>query len=196
MCDFIGELFSLIFRDPSNWVIAVATVANVLVTATYVLITRGLWQQTKKSADAATTSANAAQESVRLMRQQLDEQAGLGRSMVKTAVASAISATTSWRAQNIANLATTRSLPPTDDLVPADGRAVLYHAARIDPEAAELISSAFDDMGQARSKIESIRHAETNVGRVAGLYDLARAETERYLDSANEKLGQVWLRFV
>jgi hypothetical protein len=106
-------------------------------------------EATIKSAEAATTSANAAQESLWLMRQQFQEQAGLGHSVVQSAIESAISQITYWKAQPLSNLAKHRALPPTDSLVPANALAAVDHARRIDQQAAQLVSSAFDDLRNA-----------------------------------------------
>jgi hypothetical protein len=141
-----------------------------------------------KSADAATTSAYAAQESVGLMRQQFQEQAGLGHSVVQSAIESAISQITYWKAQPLSNLAKHRALPPTESLVPANALAAVDHARRIDQQAAQLVSSAFDDLRNARNEIDAMKQVEPNLGHGTGFFDSTSRQAEQYLDTAFEKL--------
>jgi hypothetical protein len=64
---------SLMDEVTSNTVIAVATVANVLVTAVYAFFTWHLWRQTRVAADAARKGADASVESTAVARQALVE---------------------------------------------------------------------------------------------------------------------------
>jgi uncharacterized membrane protein len=63
---------SLMGEVTSNTVIAVATVANVLVAMVYAFFTWGLGRETRVAADAATKSADASVESAAVARQYTD----------------------------------------------------------------------------------------------------------------------------
>jgi hypothetical protein len=141
-----------------------------------------------KSADAATTSANAAQESLRLMRHQLEEQAGLGQSVLQSAIETAISAIQFWKGQDLPKLANMRGLPPTDNLAPQDISAALDHARKIDLSAAQQVSSAFDDLQSARLELKIMR--EIAPGRIMGpaFYDPKCNTVTQHLNNAFEKL--------
>jgi len=141
-----------------------------------------------KSAGAATSSANAAHESLRLMRQQLEEQAGLGQSVLQSAIESAISAIQFWRGQDLPRLANMRGLPPTDNLAPQNISVALNHARKIDLPAAQHVSSAFDDLQAARLELEIMR--EIAPGRIMGpsFFDPKCNSVTQYLNNAFEKL--------
>lgn len=141
-----------------------------------------------KSADAATTSAIAAQESLRLMREQLEDQAGLGESVLQGAIESTISAIQFWKGQDLPKLANMRGLPPTENLAPQNTSAALNHARKIDKSAAQQVSSAFDDLESARLELEIMR--EMAPGRIMGpaFYDPKCNAVTQYFNSAFEKL--------
>jgi TPP-dependent pyruvate/acetoin dehydrogenase alpha subunit len=69
-------------------------VAGVLafVTYRYVKLTKGILDETSKAREANEDSARAALDSVKLMRQQLEEQAGLGHFIVKSTIDRAVAA--------------------------------------------------------------------------------------------------------
>lgn len=189
--------------DHSLAVQAVVAVASVFLTAAlvattifYARTTRKILEESQKTrlaaerqASAALQQASAAQRSVELLQQQFAEQLGLGHSVVQSAIESGISAITYWKAQDLRSLAWARGLPATDSLVPANALAAVDHARRIDQQAAQLVSSAFDDLRNARNEIESMRQT----GQVAGQpprLDLSATsrQAERWLDSAFGKL--------
>jgi len=141
-----------------------------------------------KSADAATTSANAAQESLSLMRHQLEEQAGLGQSVVQSAVESAISQITYWKAQDLERLAAFNGLPPTDNLVPTNASSAVDHARRISVLAAQDLSAAFDALRNTQSEIESMRHVEVGLGTGSGYFKGCVALAKDFLETAFTKI--------
>jgi len=97
-------------------------------------------------AAAAQAQANAAHESLAILRQQLEDQLGLGHGIVQSSIQSAVSAIQYWKSQPLNKLATVRGLPPTDGLVPVNASAAVEHARRISIEGAQHLSAAFDDL--------------------------------------------------
>jgi hypothetical protein len=183
---------------------ALAAAASVLLTAVLVVTTIFYARTTKKileesqkarlaaqkQASAAEQQASAAFRSVELLQEQIMEQLGLGHSIVQTAIESAISAITYWKAQDLRGLAHARGLAPTDSLVPANALAAVDHARRIDQQAAQLVSSAFDDLRNARNEVESMKEAAQTTAQAGSFFDFTRAsrQAERWLDTAFEKL--------
>lgn len=176
----------------------VVAIVLVWITHKYMKLTKGILEETSKaraageeSAKAARSSATAAFESIHLVRQQIEEQAGLGRIIVQAGVASALTAIKYWSEQNVQNLAPTKQLPPTDNLVLENARAIVDHAARMDSDAAQRLSSAFDDMKNARNEIESTREVEPSTARLTGVYGVASGNARKFLMSAHDKLTTV-----
>lgn len=186
----------------ANWIMVLFTAVIASATVLYAWLTSKLWKETKKSADAAARAADAAakaadaaHQSVKLARQQFEEQAGLGRTIVETAVTRAKDAIKYWRLQidDLTDLVGMKALPPTDNLVPSNARTVIEHAARLDPEAAQEIDSAFTDMQTARNEIEGAREVQISAGRRIGHYSSVREAAADFLDSALDKLSYVEL---
>ena len=150
-----------------------------------------------KSADAATTSANAAQESLSLMRHQFEEQAGIGQSIVQSAIESAISQITWWKAKDLERLARFQGLPLTDNLVPANATTAVDHARRISAPAAQELSAAFDALRTAQSEIESMRHVDLGLGTASGYFARGSKLAQECLESAfaNIQKAQATLLF-
>lgn len=173
----------------------VVTAILVHVTHRYVKLTKSILEETGKarlaaeqSARAAQDSAHAAFETIHLMREERAEAAGLGRTIAQTGITGAKEVIEFWRARDITRLAALKALPPTDNLIPSNVRAVVDHAARISGEAAKRISSAFTDMQAARDTIESIREIEIGMARSLGVYKEEVESASKFLDSAFGKL--------
>lgn len=166
-----------------------AGLAGVLVWVTrrYTTITGKILEESRKARSANESSASAALASVHLMRQQLEDEAGLGRSIVQTTIDSATNAVAYWKEQKISSLSPYR-LPPTDSLVPSDADAAVNHARRISLSIASKLSSAFDDLRNARNEIEGMRHGVKLTGTVTGMYDSNCSRAEQLFDSAWTKL--------
>ena len=113
-------------------------------------LTKGILDETSKARAAAERSAAAAEESasatfqsLHLMREQLEEHAGLGRSIVRTTIDSATNAIDHWKSLKIRELNISR-FPSTADLVPATASSAVEHArGSISSDAAVKLSSAF-----------------------------------------------------
>jgi hypothetical protein len=189
---------------------AVAAAIGMLFTALYLIATILIFNETRKSADAAAvaaqaakdnvlaaqqsaraaqSSAGAASQSAALMHQQLEEQANLGRSIVQTTVDSASAAVDHWKSINIRSLNASQ-IPNSEDLVPARADSAVEHARRISQEAAAKLSSAFDDLGNARRELDIVRSYSGS--RPLGLvYKQICDSFDGYLTSALAKLMDV-----
>jgi len=157
---------------------ALASIANVILasilvwtTIQYARSTAKILEESRKSreaielqakaaqsqASASEAQANAAFESIHLLRERLEDELGLGRSIIHSAIDSAVSAISYWKQRPLAQTASAPGFPPSDDLIPANALRAVEHARHVSPEAAEELSSAFDDLRKARNEIERAR---------------------------------------
>jgi hypothetical protein len=174
----------------------VVTVILVVITNGYVKLTKGILDETSKarlaaehSASAAEASARAAFESVALMRQQIEEQAGLGKQIVQSTIDSAVSAVTYWIDHNIADWGVVRTMAPTENLFPQKAASALDHAARISPAGATVLSSAFDELRTCCADIEHLRAVATLPGAWLGAIQKTN-ETKLRLKTSLEKFSK------
>lgn len=173
--------------------------AGVLVWTTirYASSTANILEESRKSrkaiesqASASRAQASAAFQSIELVRQQLEDQLGIGRSVIHSAVDSAVSAISYWKERPVTDVAKALGLPPTDNLIPANASAAIEHARRIDPQVAQELSSAFDDLRNASHEIERIRLLAKPMERL-GFLEQTPSKAPDYLDSAFKKLQAV-----
>src|SRR5712692_9190623 len=127
----------------------------------YTLETRRIRKATQRSADAATDAARAsvqqaqaAQETLRLLKESYEERIGQGPQIVREAIQRAKSLVVYWKAQ-AAHIAQ----PPLGNPDPAAlGNSglldVLSHARQISPECASLLIDANQALMNAKSELE------------------------------------------
>jgi hypothetical protein len=179
---------------------AAAAIAGVVLTATlvattilYLRATNRILLESRKSREAAERQASAAQRSVDLLQRQFAEQLGLGRAIVQSAVESALSAISYWNQRPLTKAAAGPGFPPPDNLIPANADAAVEHARRISPEAAQELSSAFDDLRNAVSEIERIRLI-SSATRGMGYLETTPSAAPVFLREASVKLQSVKAR--
>jgi hypothetical protein len=173
----------------------VLTVVLVCTTIFYARTTSGILAESQKAriaaekqASASLSQASATIRTVDLMQQQMDLQLGLGQSFLQTTLGSAINAIEYWKSQDTSKLANMRGLPPTENLEVQNISAALNYARRIDQAAAQLVSSAFDDLRAARNELEIMR--EIGSGKIMGpaFYQPKCDSVTQYLNSSFEKI--------
>lgn len=181
----------------SNVVSAFAAALNVILVGVLVWVTRQYAKSTdkillesEKARLAAEKQASAAQKSVDLLTSQLQDQLGLGRGIVQSALESALSAIAYWKQRPITNVSAAPGFPPSDTLLPANALAAVEHARRISPTMAQVLSSAFDDLRNASSEIERLRR-NTAEARGLGFFEHTPSRAPQYLDEALKKLERV-----
>jgi len=113
----------------------------------------------KDAASAAGASASAAHESLGMMRQQSAEQYKADRSTVQTTIDSAVASITHWKSLHIQGLPIGQ-IPDAGDLIPLTADSALESARRLRPDIASKLSSAFDDLRNARRELEIIRSGQ------------------------------------
>jgi hypothetical protein len=180
-----------------EWVNAISVVVLVAVTAYYAWTTRRILRESEKmrkaaekQAAAASAQASAAFDTLYHLRQQVEELQGLGKSIVRAAIDSAVSAIENWRRFDIRNnFAIAEAFPPSDGLVPGNAQAVLEHARRISEDCFALLSGAFDDLRMAHNEIEALRRGAA-IKRTE-YFEPARFDPDPMLTSAFSKLQQV-----
>lgn len=171
-------------------------VAGVLafITYRYMKLTKGILAETtrariaaEQSASATQASASAAFESIHLMREQIEEAAGLGKQIVQSTIDSAVNAITYWLHEDIAMWGVVRSLPATENLFPAKASSALDHAARISPEGAAMLSSAFDELRTCCAEIDRLKNLAAMPGVIADSIRPTAERTKQLLKSTLEK---------
>lgn len=179
---------------------AVSIVVLVIITNRYAKSTAEILDESRKARQAAERQANAAQESISasirqasaaqasvdLLHQQLEEQLGLGRGVIQSAIASAMSAISYWKSKPLSDVSRAGSLPPTDDLLPMNAVAAIEHARRISAEGAQFLSEAFDDLRLAKNEIERIKRVNQTMR--TGFYDDKPSNAAAYLETAFSKV--------
>jgi len=165
---------------------AVSVVILALITRQYARSTKAILEESKKARSAAESQASAASLSVSLLQRQIEEQFGLGQSIVASAVESLMKQIEYWKSQDIKKLALCNGLPPTTDLVPPIFQAAVEHARRISPVAGEALLKASDEVKLAKNAIESIRGIVPESGHGLGIYDAAAKDFDSRLTGAFE----------
>jgi len=194
-----------------SWISAFFTVVIAVATVAYVWLTRRLWQETKKSADAATeavraakdnalaakqsasaaqSSAGAASESAALMRQQFYDQAERGRLTVEFTIDSAVNAIDHLKSQSLGEWAIVHALPPTVNLFPLTAGAVIEYACPISALLATKLSSAFDDLRIAFDQIERLRNLVSTPGVNSDALRPTAVKADQLLTSALRKFTE------
>jgi hypothetical protein len=160
----------------------------------YMRLTKGILDETSKarvaterSAAAAQESASATFQSLHLMRQQLEEQAGIGRLTVESTIDSAVSAIDHLKSQGLGQWVVVRALPPTANLFPQKAGAATDHAARISTPLAMKLSAAFDDLRMAFDQIERLRNLVSTLGIDSVALSPTAVKTDEFLTSALKK---------
>jgi len=125
------------------------------------------------------------------VQQQLDDQLGLGQSVIHTAVDSAVSEIKYWKDLPVANVAAAPGLPAPDNLIPANASSAVEHARRVSESAAALLSSAFEDVRKAISEIERVKLLGNYKSPGSSFLDPRPGNAPEYLDSALKKLLEV-----
>src|SRR5215469_375902 len=201
----------MIWFTASDWlaahaaaVQALASVVSVILagilvwtTIRYAHSTADILEESRKSrkavelqAHASQSQASAAFESIALVRQQLDDQLGLGRGIIHSAIDSAVTAIDYWKKRPLANAAAASGFPPSDNLIPMNAAVAVEYARRIAQNVALELSSAFDDLRNAVNEIERVRRLSLP-GLGQGFREQTVSQAADYLDSAFKKLGRV-----
>jgi hypothetical protein len=169
-------------------VIAWASVVNAISVLVLVAVTAFYARETSKSRKAAERVAQTSEDTVRMLRLQIEEQAGLGRTIVKTATQSALRAIEYWQLENnICNLATLLQLPSDINLVPEGARSAVEHGRRISVEGSEELSSCFDSLRFAETEITIMRDAKQTEPR---FYQARASKANRHLTDAKSALEE------
>jgi hypothetical protein len=171
------------------------TLALTVTTIAYAFLTNGILRESQKSrlaaekqANAAQSQASVAQRTLGVLQQQIDDQAGLGYSVMQATMGNAMSAIEYWKGLDLPRFANMSCLPPTDGLVPADTAAALNHARRIHGDSARRLSSAFDELRTARNEIEVMRELGRQGTHGPGFYEAKCGLVVRCLESALDLL--------
>jgi hypothetical protein len=121
------------------------------------------------------------------MRQELEEQAGIGKLTVEYTIDSAVSVIHHLKHQGLGQWAVVRALPPTANLFPQKAGSAIDHAARISTNLATKLASAFDDLRMAFDQIERLRNLVGTLGVDSGALSTTAIKTDELLTNALTK---------
>lgn len=135
-----------------------ATVVNVVLVAVLVGVTIWYAFEASKARKAAERQAAASEASLRALRHEADLQEGLSRTIVKTAMQTAVRNLEYWEPEGKAyNLAIQYQIPKDVQLLPPNAHGAVEHARRISVQGSEELSSAFDSLRLAQLELQIIR---------------------------------------
>ena len=150
----------------ANGVIAAFTVVIALATIVYVIFTVFLWRETKKSADAAATSAraatisaNTAQENLQLFKEEYEDRIGRGPQILRQALLNARALIAFWHPYVLVGQGNPHAVPDPAPLANPDLIQSLEHARRISPDLAAIVSSVLSNLQFAKSEFDKIRQS-------------------------------------
>ena len=173
-----------------EWIAVIAAVAAFVVSVLILLEIRKSADAARKSAEAAEKSAHVAQQTAALMSHHFEEQAGLGAFTVSSAIDSAIAAIDPIvQAEGLRTPKAPASISCLIDLLDHKAESAINHAARINPDVAKQLSSAFELVRSALTDAEALLSLiSRNVSRGHSGYQLAANRVQRSLEIALDKL--------
>ena len=141
--------------------IAWATVVNAVLVSALVGVTVWYAIEASKARKAAERQAAASEASLRALRHEAELQAGLSRTIVKTAMQTAVRNIEYWEPEGKAyNLAIQYQLPKDVELLPPNAHRAVEQARGISVEGSEELSSAFDSLRLAQLQLQILRDAK------------------------------------
>jgi len=160
---------------------AVFLVILVLITAWYAWSTARILGQVSRQTEATVRQALATEKSLANLQQTIEEQRGIGLTILTSALQSALRGIEHWKNENLVNLAFLNALPERVALVPEIGRRAVGHARLISPPAAVEMASALDELERCEEQFEIARRLhgrpsheiERQCGRIRSLLESA-----------------------
>lgn len=143
-------------RPISAW----STLILVFVTGYYAYKTSKILDESRKARQAAERQASAAEESIRLLREQIEEKAGLDKTIVASAMQTAIRNIEYWQSANVYSMAGTYAISQNIQILPGSAHSAVEHSRRISVEGSGVLSSAFDYLRYAETEIRVLRDAK------------------------------------
>ena len=141
-----------------------ATVVNAIMVAALVGITAWYAREAGRARRAAKRQAAAAEASLRALRHQAELEAGLSKTIVKTAMQTALRNIEYWEPKgNAYNLAVQHQLPNEVELLPPNSQRAVEHARRISVEGSEELSSSFDSLRLAELELQILAAAKPSI---------------------------------
>lgn len=168
---------------------AVCIIALAVITWWYAKSTAQLLDETKKARGAAERQAKAAEENIRVLRQQLEEQAGLGRIIVEGKITSLMRSIDYWKSFDLGGVsAFIAGIPEASDLVPPDAQSLVEHAMRVSQEAASYLQTALDNLGFAKKELERIEDSKAVLTSPTKNYEPPERRFHAFLKEASISL--------
>jgi len=154
---------------------------NALSDMVMILLTAAIAYAGWRQAVTAERQDETARNLLKLQQAIEDQQAGIGRQMVLSAIDSAITSIKYWNTLPLSEIKTATSLPDPRDLVPRDGSTVLHHARSISAAVGQFMSEGIDRLELARNEIERLKNADA-ARRPGGAYISTPSRAAEYLE--------------
>jgi len=138
--------------------IAWASVVNAVLVAVLVGVTIWYAVEASKARKASERQAAASEATLRALRRKAELQTGISRTIVKTAMQTALRNIECWSVKGKAyNLAVQHQLPKDVALLPLNADRAVEHARGISVEGSEELSSSFDSLRLAQLQLSILQ---------------------------------------
>ena len=156
------------------------------ITYRYVKITRDILSETAKARTATETAANAALESVRLTKRQVEEETDIGETHLISTLTKAIGCTeTLLMPEPLMNTHAPAALARLTELLKNDAGEATNHLARTDPEMAKKLSFAFEALLNGAKEVSTFHQlVDRGIGPGHSGFELTRSRATDSLKGA------------
>jgi hypothetical protein len=173
-------------------IIAAFTIVLSVATYWYARTTKRILLESQKSREATESLAESSRESIQLLKQQAEQAATIGRTIVAAAINAARTNIDQWRSLDIISDAVHSRLPETLDLLPDNAQAAIEHSRLISLDGSFDLISGFGNLRQATLELEIV--SKTHPSDQGIMRDhLKRASA--YMDKASADLEAATDRF-
>ncbi len=138
---------------------AVSVVVLAIITYHYARSTKKILEESRKARLASESQALAAQESLTVLRQQIEEQAGIANTAIQQTIQTALERIIYWETQNVQNIVFSGEVPDTIGLVPSNQQSVVDHAMRISREISLDLERGFEQLKRAENELAVMKNS-------------------------------------
>jgi hypothetical protein len=135
-------------------IIAIFTIVLGIATIWYAYITKRILWESQKSREATESLAQSSKESIQLLRQQVEQAAAIGRTIVSSAINAARTNIEQWKSLDPFLMAIHGHLPDNIELTPSNAQAAIEHSRLISPDATFDLIGGFENLRRATLELK------------------------------------------
>lgn len=174
---------------------AVSVVVLSIITWHYARSTKRILEESRKARLASESQARAAQESLTVLRQQIEEQAGIASIAIQQTIQTALERIIFWEIQNVQDMVFNGEVPDTIGLVPSNHQSVIDHAMRISGDISLDLERGFEQLNRAENEIRLMNDAPATsrpsvYNSHFSVFDDHLNSARTHLERARERLNQ------